>query len=152
MTGDDFLKLAGLLFAPYQTREKSASEALARTIINRSYYGAHHLAVAFLTSLGFPTSRHGTPNDLLVDSGHPEAKKAGRLLADLYEARQRADYRLNDPKAIREASEANYVEDQVESAKKVKSILEQCDLEPTRSAVKAGIEAYRQRTGNSPRK
>ena len=56
MSGDDFLKLAGLLFAPYQTRAKSATEALSRTIINRSYYGAHHLAVAFLESLGFPVS------------------------------------------------------------------------------------------------
>ncbi|HEX5102617.1 MAG TPA: hypothetical protein VFV87_02320, partial [Pirellulaceae bacterium] len=69
----------------------------------------------------------------------------GRLLGDLYEARANADYKLNDPKAIRNARDVNFVEDQIKWANDVKSILVQCNVEPIRSAVKAGIEADRQR-------
>lgn len=148
MSGDDFLKVAGELIAPYLTGKKAASEALCRTIISRSYYGAYHMAVAYLVSLGLPsTSNHEIPKRWLVASGDPNAKKAGRLLEDLYSARRRADYLLSDPRAVSESRDLNFVKDQIEWARDVKSKLEACSVEPVRSAVKAGIEAYRQRTG-----
>jgi len=147
MTGDDFLKVASELVAPFLTGKQVAKEALFRTIISRSYYGAYHLAIAYLASLGLPSSSdHGLAKRWLVEAGEPNARRAGRLLEDLYSARQRADYRLGDPKAISNAQSVEFVRDQIEQASYLKSLLEKCSVEPARSAVKDGIERFRKRS------
>ena len=147
MTGDDFLRVASELLAPYLTDRKVADEALFRTIISRAYYGACHVAIAYLANLGLPSSSdHGLAKRWLVEAGEPSAKRAGRLLEDLYSARQRADYRLSDPKAIGNAQSVEFVKDQIEQALDLKLLLDKCSVEPARSAVKDGIEQYRKRS------
>src|SRR5882724_319875 len=104
MTGEDFIKVASELVAPFLSGKKSASEALCWTIVSRSYYGAYHLVATYLLGLGFPpTTDHNAPKRWLVASGDSNAKKAGYLLGDLYSARQRADYKLSDRKALEES-------------------------------------------------
>lgn len=146
MTGDDILKLAGELFA----KSRTPSEALCRAIIGRAYYSAFHLACDYLRGLGFATSGHGVPRLWLQASGEPNAIRAGELLADLYSARYRADYELNKARAVADSRNPEFVKDQIEWASDVKSLLEACNTEPHRSAIKAGIEAYRQRVSPRP--
>jgi hypothetical protein len=147
MTGDDFLKLAGELFA----RTRSPSEALFRTVVNRAYYGAHHLAVAFLADLGLPKLEdHETPIAWLLESGVENAKRAGRLLRDLYGARRRADYKLDQAKAVQESQDALFVRSQIEMATDIKLLLVSCASGPARLQVQTGIQAFRQRTARPP--
>ena len=149
MSGDEFLKIASELFAPYVTGNRPANEALFRTIVGRAYYGAHHLAKEFIEQLGFQTGTHGGLPEYLQAPNEPSAKQAGKMLATLYEFRSRADYKLTDARAIRDFGSLNFVKDQVERAREVKSLLAQCSVEPGRSRIKAGIEAHRQSSGKS---
>ena len=92
MTGDDILRLASELFAS----SKPKSEALCRAIVGRSYYAAYHLALALFADLGLPrSSDHKAAQRWLIESGHSNAKEAGRQLDSLYGARRRADYDLH---------------------------------------------------------
>lgn len=52
MNPDDFVSLAGKLAA-----NANADEATYRTAVSRAYYGAFHLAAAFLAELGFVAPR-----------------------------------------------------------------------------------------------
>src|SRR4051794_27148912 len=109
MTGDDILKLAGELFA----RDRAPGEVLCRNVIGRAYYGAFHLALAFFADLRLPLPEgHKEPVHWLIGSEEPNAKKAGRLLDDLYEARRHADYKLNLPKAVEESRDLQFVKGQ----------------------------------------
>ncbi len=143
MTANEILKLAGELFAS----SKPKSEALCRAIIGRSYYAAYHLSLAFFAELGLPrSSDHKDASRWLIESGDPNAKKAGRALEALYAARRRADYLLTDAKAVRESRDMEFVRVQVEWATEVKCLLGACASEPARSTVKTGILSFRQRT------
>jgi hypothetical protein len=140
MTGDDFIKLAGELYA----RSASPGEAACRTIVGRAYYGAYHLTLAFLADLGLPlTSDHKMPVRWLIGSGNQVAKKVGRLLEDLYESRRRADYKLDDLRVTREFQELRFVKTHIEMAADVKSLLATAAIEPARSEILAGIESFR---------
>src|SRR5262245_21874293 len=94
MTGHDFISLAGRLAA-------SRDEAALRTAVSRAYYGAFHLAIAFLAEIDCPvsTNDHAEPVRRLSNSGNENAITAGRMLNDLQGARIRADYKFNDPRA-----------------------------------------------------
>lgn len=149
MTGEEFLKLASELFAPFVTGSKPANEALFRTIVGRAYYGAYHLASEFLEQLGFPTSTHGAPPEYLQGSREESARQAGSLLANFYQFRRRADYELTNPMTIKDCNSLNFVKDQIERAIKIKSLIAKCKEEPARSLIRAGIEAHRRTSGNS---
>jgi hypothetical protein len=70
---------------------------------------------------------------------------AGQSLGELQSWRVAADYHLDSNRAAtRESAKLA-----VEMAHTVQAQLEQCRQEPTKSAVKAGIEAYRHRIGGS---
>lgn len=148
MTGDDILNLAGALYA----RELSPSEALCRNIVGRSYYGAFHLALKFFENLGLQISAdHKLPVHYLIESMEPNAKRAGQLLGALHEARNRADYKLEHPKAIQESRDLQFIKAQVELANEIKSLLNLAAAEPARSAVVAGVQAFLQRRARTPR-
>ena len=142
MTGNEFLQFAQKLF-----ETGDSGEALSRTVISRAYYGVYHLAVDYLRIIGFPSSGHGKPPEWLRASGVHSARKAGELLAELATARNNADYDLAQSRVIARVRDKNFVNDLLEQASEVKSLLLACGAEPTRSDVKAGIDAYRQRTG-----
>jgi uncharacterized protein (UPF0332 family) len=144
MTGDEFLQLATKLFAASRA---NPSEALCRSVVNRAYYGAFHLAKDFLDNLGYPSSGHGLPPNWLSGSGEESAIRAGQLLADLYSERRRADYELHDPKVIARFRDRELVESLLEVAKEIQSLLMKCASEPTRSGVKKGIAEHKQRNG-----
>jgi hypothetical protein len=147
MTGNEILQVAGELFASSKTK----SEALCRIIVGRSYYAAYHLTLAFLADLGLPrTSDHKIPARWLTESGVPEARRAGRILDDLYEVRRRADYELVQPDAVRESRDLQFVKAQIEFAADLKLLIATCGAEPVKSQVRAGIEAYRQRMQKLP--
>ena len=143
MTGDDFLQLAGELFA----RSRTPSEALCRTAISRAYYGVFHLTGDYFDKLGCPSSGHGVGPQWLKASGEPVAMRAAELLSELYSARRSADYELSHPKAIARFCNLNYVRDLIEQANELKSLLASCDKEPVRAVVKTGIEAWREKSG-----
>jgi uncharacterized protein (UPF0332 family) len=145
MTGDDFLRVAGELFAPLLAGKRPVDEALCRTVIGRAYYGAFHLAKAYLDQLGVKTGTHGKPASFLAVSGEAHSLLAGRHLSELYEARRRADYSLSQARVTAECCNLHFVKDQIEKAIEVKALLDKCLVEPVRSQVKAGIEANQAR-------
>jgi uncharacterized protein (UPF0332 family) len=131
MTGDDFLALADQLQG-----SAAPTEAAYRTAVSRAYYGAHHLARAFLTDLEIKLDRgHGETWSLLGSSGVTEGKRAATMLAMLHENRVVADYKLESDKPRNRA----FVKDNLERAKLVRSLLLACRQEPKRTEVKNGI-------------
>lgn len=145
MTGDDFLQVAAELFAPMLAGKRPVNEAWCRTAIGRAYYGAFHLAKAYLDQLGVRTGTHGKLPELLAVSGHADSILAGRYLSELYEARRKADYDLTQARITAECCNLHFVKDQIERASEVKALLDKCRIEPVRSVVKAGIEANQDR-------
>jgi len=137
-TGDDFISLAGLLAAG-----KNPTPVALRTAINRAYYGAMHLTRQFLSSLAIPYEDRHNLHFFLCNSGNLDAEQAGKLLEDLLDRRKRADYKLERV----DVESARFAQLSVEIAHEFRSHLERCRTEPTRSTVKSGIEAYRQRIG-----
>lgn len=138
MTGSDFVDIAGKLLAS----ASNPTPALCRTIISRAYYGAFHLARAYLRELGF------SPGNNHRDTLHPvqvvsdvNAREAGKRLSDLQTHRIKADYDLSDTICHR----VEVVREQVENAAEVRVFLDRCLQEPARSQIKAEIEAYQKR-------
>lgn len=135
MKATDFIALAGTLSVQPET-------ARLRTSISRAYYGAFHLATEFLAGLGFNVGKDHDLHKPLLASKHPLAMDAGRSLSDLYEFRRRADYRLADPDVEQQSRAMRCVE----LAKRVESILLQCNAEPARAEIKSAIDAYQQQS------
>jgi uncharacterized protein (UPF0332 family) len=140
MDGNDFIALAGKLAAA-----PTADEAACRTAISRAYYGAFHVARALLVDFGFApvgnANVHGFVQHYLNGSGHPEACRAAFLLSHLQSARNRADYRLDDPQfgARRDAMLI------VEQAHLVVSAVERCRAVEFCDGVRQGIVEYEQK-------
>jgi hypothetical protein len=112
-------------------------------VTSRAYYGAYHATGDFLAELGFARGRQHNYHFDLLNSIQPDARLAGQILDDLRARRLVADYDLHDVRA----EDRNVAQLAVVNARQVQSLLEKCRHEPLRSAVKAGIEAYRQRIG-----
>ncbi|QDU30856.1 hypothetical protein ETAA8_60050 [Anatilimnocola aggregata] len=129
----EFIALAGTLSV-------QTEKARIRTSISRAYYGAFHLVTEFLSGIGFNTGKDHDLHKPLLASKHPLAMDAARILADLYDDRRRADYRLADT-AIEEQIRAMRC---VELARYVESLLQQCNAEPARSEIKVAIDSYQQ--------
>lgn len=136
----EFIRLAGKLCVL-----GNADEAAFRTAASRAYYGAFHIAERFLDDLGFPVPRnenaHGFLRLQLMGSGHTMATSAGAILGELYRARVKADYDLTDVR-FRNAEFARLI---VERAHELKSLLDQCRLEPERSGIHQGIIRYQEK-------
>jgi uncharacterized protein (UPF0332 family) len=140
MDGHDFIAPAGKLAAA-----PAASEATYRTVVSRTYYGAFHVARAFLVELGFKpvgnANVHAFVRHYLNASGHGGAIRAADQLRDLQSVRNRADYDLDDPdvgsQAVAMAS--------VEVAHRVVSALENCRADEVRRTIREAIVEYERR-------
>lgn len=137
MTGADFIDLAGKLLAG----SRIPSEALCRTVTSRAYYGAFHLARQFLAGVGIKTTDHGDAWKLLGGCGQEVAQRVASGLRTLHENRVTADYRLD----LAIANDAAFARSNVERATDLMSLVAQCDQEPLRTAIQAGIENYRRK-------
>jgi uncharacterized protein (UPF0332 family) len=77
----------------------SVAEEDWRTATSRAYYAAFHLACAFMTNLGFAVPNaeraHGYLWLRLQNCGDATVQRAGILLNDLRQQRNRADYDLH---------------------------------------------------------
>jgi uncharacterized protein (UPF0332 family) len=140
MDGHDFIALAGkLAVAP------SADEATFRTAVSRAYYGAFHVGRSFLVELGFEpvgnANVHAFVRHYLNASGNSEARLAATELSDLHTARNRADYRLDDPYVGSHSNAIVYVE----RAHGVVSALERCRADEARDSIQQAITEYERR-------
>jgi uncharacterized protein (UPF0332 family) len=137
MTPTEFVTFAARLAAM-----AIGNEAGIRTVVGRAYYGAFHLALAYLAELGVEVpanaNAHGLVGRYFSGSAHPEAGRVARLLSDMHTMRIRADYRLSDARFQSFEIARRYVE----SAEDVRSLLDHCRQEPVRGEVLAGINAY----------
>lgn len=131
MTGDEFIVLAGKLAA-------AADEASLGTSVSRAYYGAYHLALAFLNDVGCPvaTNSHGEPPRRLMESGNDHAKNAGHFLNELQTARIAADYRFDNHRL----ANPQFARKHVELAHRVRQEFAKCNGPRARDAMKAEIE------------
>lgn len=127
----EFVNLAGTLSV-------QTDPARLRTSISRAYYGSFHLVLEFLQGLGIVCGKRHDLHKLLLASGHSDARDVGILLSHLYEFRQKADYDLLNLR-MESASDA---QDCVVRARRIESLLQQCDQEPARSVIKVGIERF----------
>lgn len=137
MTGDAFIRLAGKMAA-----QSSTDEAALRTAVSRAYYGAFHIARQFLEELGVSTVAnaqiHGFVRHCLIGSGDAELQQAGSLLSTLHTDRIRADYRLH----LQQFASLDEVRGSIESADRVRAILENSQRSDSREALRAAIESY----------
>ena len=142
INGQAFIQLAGRLAAT-----ASGDEAAGRSAVSRAYYGAFHLALAFLRDLGItiPANAysHAAVQRYLIGSGQPDAQQAGMSLASLHSDRIRADYRLDDVRF----EDVRFARLRVALACDVQAAIQQCRQDENRPLIKAGIAAYRQRIG-----
>ena len=142
ITGDDFLSLAGKLIA-----NPAANEGTCRTSISRAYYAVFHLSSELLADLGFRVGHnHGEVHRHLCEAKVVAARSAGELLKELHSNRVRADYRLN----LDKPGQIDFAKENVELASTIRSLLQECLQEPTRSELKTTLEEYSRRI--SPRK
>jgi uncharacterized protein (UPF0332 family) len=135
MTGDDFIALASRLLLS----NIGDPEARYRSAVSRAYYGAYHLAIEFLSGIGFRvpgnSECHEQAYRALFNSGNADAAEAARLLNDLRAARNEADYKLNKKRL---ALEANARAD-IETAGSFQAALRKCREEPGISQIRASI-------------
>ena len=139
MTGDDLIALAAHLVA---NSAFGNAEARYRSAISRGYYGAFHLAVSFLNEVGgIRVLENHTGHEqvcrLLRGTGNATAIEAANSLVDLRSARNRADYKLQ----LRGFDSRPRAQEWVEHALRVKSWLDECRTEPTRSQILLGLKS-----------
>jgi hypothetical protein len=138
MTGEDFLNIAEKIGA-------LSGEAAQRSVVSRAYFGAFHAVRDWLADLGFVVTRndssHSEISRWLVGSGHSPAIEIGRRIGILRAVRNRADYDLNDPASGSSAFAAQHLA----SGRWIIASIASCNAEPARSAIIAGIQAYRAR-------
>jgi hypothetical protein len=120
--------------------QPTASPPKSRTVISRAYYGAFHLACELLIRFGKkPTDRHDAHEWLQRIPCEP-ARSAGLKLADLLQARKRADYRLADPQTDSQITARQYVL----LAREIEALLQSCEAEPHRTAIAAEVKRRQQ--------
>lgn len=137
MTGEDFITIAGNLVANPHLGD---SEARFRSAVSRAYYGAFHLAVAFLAELGKSVKEnhegHAEAYRALFNTQQTDAVDAARLLNDLRTMRNEADYKLHKS---RYRSMANAKSD-VEAAVEFCGCLSRCQAEPVRTHLRQALQ------------
>ena len=140
MDGNDFIALAGKLVAA-----QTADDASCRTAISRAYFGAFHVACSFLADLGFHVlanaNVHAQVRRYLSVSGNADAIDASDILSDLQSARNRADYRLDDPR-VGSRDKAMLI---VKQAHLVVSALNNCRAGEARETIRQAIAEYEHR-------
>lgn len=136
MTGDEFIEIAGKIAA---TGRNAAS---IRTAISRAYYGAFHLAKAFLDVIGVQPPKNANTHAFVrmrfMNCGQENGELVGLLLRDLYADRLAADYDLLNKKV----ESIGCARTRVEIASQIQSALSACRDATIRDKIKAGVENY----------
>lgn len=149
ITGELFLEYAKKLAA-----RGPATEAEQRTAISRAYYGAYHVARAFLKQLGVDRADHQVVKNCLCCCGNSQAEFAGDRLSDLGTARRRADYEIDKDLNRQGGDPVAHVRKWGEAAVMVVEIISKLRMQPLDPALKAGVEKYlvasKQSRGGSP--
>lgn len=115
-------------FAQHLAIQPATTPASLRSITSRAYYGAFHLAKSLIANLGAPLTVKHDAHVWLLASHSEDAHRAGRLLADLNNARIKADYQLQDSLA----ETVSFARRSVERAVEVRTLLQKCEgLPPT---------------------
>jgi hypothetical protein len=131
-----FLALADLLVLG------TPKAANLRTATSRAYYATHHVGARVLKQLNLTVPRgpqaHQEVADLLQNSGDKDIQAIGTGLQDLYGARRRADYELENQRP----EQLQTVRGHVAQARQMISSLETCLAEPKRSTVGAAIRLW----------
>jgi len=139
MTGIEFLKLAIRLSA-------SSEEADLRSAVSRAYYGAFHLAAAFVDSFGVDLPATAEAHQKLVfclaACNDAQALLVSRHLSGLRIERNVADYDLSDPGPFTRGGVAA----RIQAALRVESLLSQCAAEPQRTAISGQLRDYARNT------
>jgi len=136
ISGSQFIDLAGKLAV-------RPAEAEQRTAISRAYYGACHLAKAYIEGLGIEVkvTMHDLDRWLSVND-NPEVKRAGQKLSDQHSHRIRADYKIDEELARHSADPVRLVQMCVESAREIESLLRECSREEIKQQVQASIRRF----------
>jgi uncharacterized protein (UPF0332 family) len=139
MNAADFIDFAAKIAATY------ADAAACRSAISRAYYGAFHVARSFLDHIGSRPYRNANAHVFvqhrLMNSGHDEATRAGRLLQDLFANRLRADYSLS----VSRVENSGFARTAVEWARRIQSLIESCNHDDASRQIKQGIAEYERR-------
>jgi uncharacterized protein (UPF0332 family) len=138
----EFFTFAGSIAA-----QENRGPAAYRSAASRAYYSAYHIAMHFMADLSFycrgdGISKHQWLQQCLINCGVPEASEAGKLLENLQESRNDADYRLDNA----ECETRKNAQFCVERAESIKSQIDVCRQPPIRQKISAGLITYRKLT------
>jgi len=141
MNPRDFLDLARLLAT------ETPKAANLRTATSRAYYSAHHVGAEVLRVMGLKISTGGSGHQdvwrRLQNSGDDDLKIAGSQLADLHSSRVRADYRLKDGRAEKQAN----VRGHIQQAQEIVETIERSCSGPKRQDILKAIKQWETSTG-----
>lgn len=134
-------------FITFAAQTAGMKAAGARSATSRAYYGAYHLALAFLDELGCALARNGHSHNsvpqLLKSADRTPARRVADLLGDLHSARIKADYRLDNPGVETLA----FAQLHVEMAHTIKAHLDtlkaECADQGMRQQIRQKIDAFR---------
>jgi uncharacterized protein (UPF0332 family) len=138
----EFFTFAGTIAA-----QEHRGPAAYRSAASRAYYSAYHIALRFLADLSFycrgdGMSKHQWLQQCLINCGVSEATEAGKLLENLQESRNDADYRLD----IAECETRKNAQFCVERADSIKSQIDVCRQPAISQKINDGLIAYRKLT------
>ncbi len=135
MQGRDFLDVAKNL-------ARSHYEASLRSAISRAYYALLNSAVQFLLELGFHVGqgpgKHGEVHHRLFNCGLEQMVEFSKLLDELRRRRNDADYDMSSAQFQSQPTCALWVA----NAELAIGYLVDCNKEPLRSQIRAGIREY----------
>lgn len=125
-------------FAEKLAVQPSPVPAALRSAASRAYYGAYHLTLEFIESLGFsPGYNHDLPR-WLANCPLLAARKLGQKLADLQSNRVKADYRL----AQLDTESPSFARQSVELATDFERLLKECQPADAPAEIAAHIKAF----------
>jgi len=143
INGLDFIQIAGNWAA-----SSTVGEPAWRSSTSRAYYGAFHVARAFLEDgLGFAGrfrghEAHSRVSNALIASGDNEAKEAGKMLSRLIIRRHTADYDLTDGREGVQRSAKHSVEDAHEIRSHILKAVENCQNAEVLTVVRSRVQAF----------
>jgi len=140
MQGRDFLAVAENLV-------KSQFEASIRSAVSRAYYAVLNSANELLLDLGFSVERgpgvHGQVRNRLSNCGVETLADFPAIFDELRAQRNDADYNMKSKEFLDQAICAL----RVARAELAINLLADCNKEPLRSQIRAGIREYERKLG-----
>jgi len=140
MNGGEFISFAGKL-----AMQTSHGPAGYRSAVSRAYYGAFHIARAYLNAFQFHchsgSNEHQWVQHHFQNCTTQTARDIGQSLANLHESRKVADYKLDKVAADRQSN----AESCVLRADGIRDNIKECSNPALIATIKAEMVAYRQK-------